>query len=153
MRHEADASPADPEAQTLRLGEQVPEFVVTDLAGESWSLSELQKRSQSGVVSLTFWCTFCHSCRTMEARLQKLADDHKDEAAVLGIAASAADTAGKVENFARSKQFRVPVFLDADGGVADLFGIQLGPRPFAGPDLGRVGGPFSSGLQGQVQWR
>lgn len=123
--HETPASPADPNANRLKVGEKVENLVVNDLAGKSWSLADLQKRSESGVVSLTFWCTFCHSCRTMEARLQTMADDFRDKAAVLGVDASAADSAEKIKDFTRSKKFTVPVFLDAAGEVADLFGIRL----------------------------
>ena len=57
------------------VGEKVPEFRVTDTAGKAWTLADLQKRTESGVVSLTFWCTFCHSCRRTDVPLQKLCDD------------------------------------------------------------------------------
>ena len=124
-RHEEPASPADANARRLKVGEKVQDLVVTDLAGKSWNLSDLQKQSESGVVSLTFWCTFCHSCRMMEARLQKMADYFSAKAAVVGVDASAADSADKVEDFTRNKKFTVPIFLDSDGGVADLFGISL----------------------------
>jgi cytochrome c biogenesis protein CcmG, thiol:disulfide interchange protein DsbE len=109
----------------LAVGDTVPDFVVTDLAGKSWTLGDLQKTSESGVVSLTFWCTFCHSCRMIDGRLQALAADLKEKAAVLGIDASAADDARKVEDFAREKKFSVPVFLDPDGKAADLFGVRV----------------------------
>jgi len=126
--HERGAAHGAPEtipAGSLAVGDKVEGIVVTDLAGKSWNLSELQKRAESGVVSLTFWCTFCHSCRMMDARFQKLASDFKDKAAVVGIDASAADNAKKIEEFARNKQFSVPIFVDAGGKVADLFGIRL----------------------------
>lgn len=121
----APASPADAGAKRIEVGEKVQDLVVSDLAGKPWRLSDLQKRSKSGVVSLTFWCTFCHSCRTMEDRLQKLAADFSDKAAVVAVDASAADSAKKVEDFTRTKKFTVPVYLDANGAVADLFGVHL----------------------------
>jgi peroxiredoxin len=116
---------ASQDPKPLAVGDKVQDFTVTDIAGKTWKLSELQKRTDSGVVSLTFWCTFCHSCRMMEARFQKAAAEYKDKAAVLGIDASAADTAKKVENFIREKKFSVPVFIDSDGKAADLFGVRL----------------------------
>lgn len=109
----------------LAVGDKVPEFTVTDVAGKSWKLSDLQKRTGSGVVCLTFWCTFCHSCRMMDTRFQKVADEFKDKAAVVGLDASAADTPKKVEDFTREKKFSVPVFVDADGKAADLFGVRV----------------------------
>jgi peroxiredoxin len=113
------------ESRKLAVGEKVPDFTVKDAAGKSWTLSDLQKRTESGVVSLTFWCTFCHSCRMMDAAFQKRAADLKDKAAVVGIDASAADTAKRIEDFVRDKKFTVPVFLDAEGKAADLFGVRV----------------------------
>ncbi len=113
------------DSKRLVVGEKVPDFEVTDLAGKTVKLSDLQKRTESGVVSLTFWCTFCHSCRMMDGRFQKLAGEFKDKAAVVGIDASAADTAQKVEDFARAKKFTVPIFRDAEGKAADLFGVRV----------------------------
>ncbi len=110
---------------SVAVGDKVPDFTVIDVEGKAWKLSDLQKRTVSGVVSLTFWCTFCHSCRMMDARFQKVAEEFKDKASILGIDASAADTAKRVEAFAREKNFSVAVFMDADGKIANLFGIRL----------------------------
>ena len=119
----AFARPQEP--RKIAVGEKVPDFTVKDAAGKSWTLSDLQKRTESGVVGLTFWCTFCHSCRMMDAAFQKRAGDLKDKAAVVGIDSSAADTAKRVEDFVRDKKFTVPIFLDADAKAADLFGIRV----------------------------
>ncbi len=113
------------ESKRLIVGDKVPDFEVTDLTGKTVKLSHLQKRTESGVVSLTFWCTFCHSCRMMDARFQKAAAEFKDKAAVVAIDASATDTAKRVEDFTKDKKFAVPVFRDAEGKAADLFGVRL----------------------------
>lgn len=106
-------------------GQVVKDFEVADLTGKVWKLSELQMKSESGVVCLTFWCTFCHSCRQMDGRFQALAEDYKDKASVIGIDASAADDAKKVDAFVRSRSFSVPVYIDQGGKVADQFGIKV----------------------------
>jgi len=118
------------DSKRLAIGDKVPDFTVTDVAGKAWTLGDLQKRTESGVVSLTFWCTFCHSCRMMDARFQKLAADFKDKAAILGIDASAADTSKKVEDFTRDKKFSVPIFIDAGGKAADLFAVRVTTTTF-----------------------
>lgn len=109
----------------LAIGDPVPDLELTDLAGKPVKLSGLRARTPSGVVTLTFWCTFCHSCRMMDAKFQALADDFQGKAAVAGVDASAADDAKKIEDFSRAKKFSVPVFLDAAGKAADLFGVRL----------------------------
>ncbi len=106
-------------------GEAVRDFEVADLSGKVWKLSELQKKTESGVVCLTFWCTFCHSCRQMDARFQTLAADFKDKVTVIGVDASAGDDAKKVDAFVQSKKFSVPVFIDKGGKVADQFGVKM----------------------------
>ncbi|MEO6596635.1 MAG: redoxin domain-containing protein [Planctomycetota bacterium] len=112
-------------AARVAIGEKVPDFSVTDAEGKVWKLSDLQKRTASGVVSLTFWCTFCHSCRHLDAYFQTVATAFQGEAAVLGIDASAADTVEKVEGFRAAKEFSVPVFMDTAGDAADLFGVRV----------------------------
>lgn len=113
------------DSKRLVVGEKVPDFTVTDLAGKSVTLSDLQKRTGSGVVSLTFWCTFCHSCRMMDARFQKLAGELKDKAVVVAVDASATDNAQRVEDFTKAKKFSVPVYMDSEAKAADLFGVRL----------------------------
>lgn len=107
------------------VGDKVPDFSLRDTSGKDWSLAELRKRADSGVVSLTFWCTFCHSCRELDASFQKAAADRRGKAALLALDSSAVDSPEKIEDFRRSRKFDVPVFVDADGKLADLFGVKV----------------------------
>jgi cytochrome c biogenesis protein CcmG, thiol:disulfide interchange protein DsbE len=124
-KHLLQHAVSTPDPKRLVVGDKVPDFEVADLTGKVVTLSDLQKRTDSGVVSLTFWCTTCHSCRMMDARFQKLAAEWKEKATVVGIDANAADTTAKVEDFIRARKFSVPVLLDANGKAADLFGVRL----------------------------
>jgi cytochrome c biogenesis protein CcmG, thiol:disulfide interchange protein DsbE len=124
-KHLLQHAASTPDPKRLVVGDKVPDFEVADLTGKVVTLSDLQKRTDSGVVSLTFWCTTCHSCRMMDARFQKLAAEWKEKATVVGIDANAADTTAKVEDFIRARKFSVPVLLDANGKAADLFGVRL----------------------------
>lgn len=109
----------------LSVGDQVPDFVVQDLGGKPRRLSDLRKATPSGLVSLTFWCSFCHSCRHMEARLDTLAQSMRGKAAVAALDASAGETAEAVSAFAKSKNLTVPILMDDKGQVADLFGVRV----------------------------
>lgn len=110
--------------QSLAVGDKVPEFSVSDTAGKTWTFAELARRSPSGVVSLTYWCTFCHSCRKLDAVLPKTAEDFRGKAAVLGVDASALDSPERIDAFVKEKKFTLPVFID-DGKAADLFGVGV----------------------------
>lgn len=109
----------------LAVGDPVPDFAVRDLQGKTRLLSDLRKQTQSGIVSLTFWCSFCHSCRPVEARLDRFARDHKDQAVVAAIDASAGETAAGVAAFARKRGLSLPILMDTPGKAADLFGVKL----------------------------
>src|SRR5262249_36736803 len=112
-------------AEAIKIGDRVPDFAMKDLTGKSFQLSDLQKRTKSGVVSLTFWCSFCHSCRGVESDLDKFAQVNKGQAAVVAIDASAGETASGITAFARKRGLTLPIVLDAPGKAADLFGVKV----------------------------
>jgi len=108
----------------LPVGQEVPDFSVTDLSGKTLTLSDLQKKSKSGVVTLTYWCSFCHSCRHLEKRLDEFARQQADKATVVLVDASAGETAAGVSAFARKTGLTLPILLDAGGKSVDLFGVR-----------------------------
>jgi peroxiredoxin/YHS domain-containing protein len=136
-------------AAGLAIGQKVPEFSVTDVRGKTWTLSDLQKSAPSGVVSLTFWCSFCHSCRHVEGRLDQFARTHRGKAAVVAVDASAGETAERVAAFAKEKGLTLPILLDAAGKTADLFGVSVTTTTVVIDRAGvlRYRGQFAGGRQ------
>ena len=111
----------------LAIGEVVPNFEVT-LDGKVWKLSELRANKEltaDGTLALTFWCSFCHSCRDVEMDLDKLASEMKGKAGVIAIDASVGETAEEIAEFKTSKGLTLPIAINADASVADLFGIKV----------------------------
>jgi peroxiredoxin len=133
----------------LAVGEPVPDFEVRDVQGKTHRLSDLRKQTKSGIVSLTFWCSFCHSCRPVEARLDRFARDTKDQAVVTAIDASAGETAAGVAAFARQRGLSLPILMDAPGKAADLFGVQQTTTTVVidGQGILRYRGQFQDGDQ------
>jgi peroxiredoxin len=113
------------EPARLAVGARVPDFEVRDLQGRTLRLSDLRKRTKSGIVSLTFWCSFCHSCRDVEKRLDRFAQDYKDQAVVAALDASAGETTAAVTAFAKKTRLTLPILMDAPGKAADLFGVKV----------------------------
>lgn len=108
----------------VQVGEKVPNFTTADLAGKAVTLAELQKRSKTGVVVLTFWCTICTSCRGMEGRLEALHKANQEKAGVYALDANASgETAQKVLEFMKQKRFTFPVLMDTNASVTNLFGV------------------------------
>jgi len=111
----------------VKIGESVPDFSLTLLDGKTWKLSELRKQKRygkDGVVVLTFWCSFCHSCRHIEKPLDELAKRYKGQALVLALDASAGETIEEVVAFAKKKNLSLPIGLDPDGKSVDIFGAR-----------------------------
>lgn len=111
----------------LAIGEVVPDFEVL-LDGKACKLSELQANTDltaDGTLALTFWCSFCHSCRDVEMDLNKLASELKGKAGVIAIDASVGETAEEIAEFKTSKGLTLPIAINADASVADLFGIKV----------------------------
>jgi peroxiredoxin len=113
------------ERPAVRVGDKVPDFALKDLGGKSRTLTELRKSAKSGVVALTFWCSFCHSCRHMEGNLDALARNTRAEAVVMALDASAGETPERVKSFAKEKGLTLPIVMDPEGKLADLFGVGV----------------------------
>jgi thiol-disulfide isomerase/thioredoxin len=113
---------------TVAVGEKIPDFSVRALDGKAVKLSELQKdkkRTKTGVVVLSFWCSTCSSCRRVEHPLDKLAKDYQGQAAVIALDANAGETAERVAVFAKEKGLALPIVLDPGGRTADVFGTEV----------------------------
>ena len=110
----------------IAIGDVVPDFEVT-INGASRKLTELQKDAsltEDGTLSFTFWCSFCHSCRDVEADLDKLATKYKGKVGIIALDASAGETMDAVTEFAKHKGLSLPIALNPDGAAADLFGVS-----------------------------
>src|SRR5262249_50029409 len=122
-------TPVEPKRKgTVAVGEKVPDFSVQTLDGKTVKLGELQKdekRTKTGVVVLSFWCSTCGSCRRVEHHLDKLARDYEGRAAVIALDANAGETAVRVAAFAKEKGLTMPIVLDPGGRTADLFGTEV----------------------------
>lgn len=111
-------------ASPITLGDKATALSATDLAGKPLALADLQRGADGKPlpVVLTFWCSFCHSCRHVEQDLDKLAAKYRGKANVYALDSSAGETAGAVTAAAKKAGLTLPIVMDADGKAADLFG-------------------------------
>lgn len=121
-RHDHGTDPST----AIAIGDKVPDFEVA-IEGKTWKLSELREdpaMTSDGTLVLTFWCSFCHSCRDMEEHLDELAKHYQGTVGVIALDASAGETAEGVAAFAAENGFTFPIALNPGGTAADIFGTR-----------------------------
>ena len=121
--HDLLERPANP----ISIGDKVPNFEIT-IDDKKWTLSQLRKNTKltnNGTIVLTFWCSFCHSCRDVDQSLNQLAEQYKGKAAVIALDASDGETTEGVNQFAKKKGLTLPIALNASGSAADIFGTKV----------------------------
>ena len=118
----------DKKVNPHHLGDKVPDFEVSTLRGKKTSLKSIQadpKTNSSGVTVLTFWCSFCGSCRQVDQPLSELAEKYEGKVAVYALDSSAGEESRTISKVLKEKRLKMPVLIDAEGKVADLFGAKM----------------------------
>ena len=101
-----------------------PQFTLKDLAGKTWTFSELRGK----VVLVNFWATWCPPCRKEMPDLETLYQRFESKGfVVLGISD---EEAAKVAPFIAARKVTFPVLLDPGRKVNDLFLVEGIPRSF-----------------------
>jgi len=111
----------------IAVGDIVPDFEIT-IDGKKFKLTALQENktlTEDGTLVLTFWCSFCHSCRDVEHRLDELARQYKGKVGVIALDASMGETAEDVSEFAEENKLTMPIALNTSGTAADIFGARV----------------------------
>ncbi|MEC9097458.1 MAG: TlpA disulfide reductase family protein [Planctomycetota bacterium] len=116
------------ELKTYHLGDTIPNFKIRTLQGRKTSLQAIQadeKNNSSGITVLTFWCSFCGSCRRVDKPLSDLSQKYKGKVAIFALDSSAGEEARTISNVLKEKKLEMPVLIDAKGDLADLFGVKM----------------------------
>ncbi len=106
------------------VGHPAPDFTVTTLAGEPFTLSELRGKP----VVLNFWATWCPPCRAELPELQAAAQRYDGEIVIAGV--NQAEAAGQVREFADAMGLGFVIPLDADAQVSRKYGARSLPTTF-----------------------
>lgn len=100
-------------------------FSFLDSRSQRVDLTQLSATTPSGLVSCTFWCSRCHSCRQAEPQLIQLHQEMKGRVAVVAVDASFYDDAPAIARYVKDAGLPVPVLRDFPGGLADCLQIDL----------------------------
>lgn len=120
----SDAAPASaglPPAPAV--GHPAPDFSLTLLAGETFTLSELR-----GPVVLNFWATWCPPCRAELPELQAASERLAGQVAIIGV--NQAEAPADVGAFVAGLGLSFPMPLDARGEASRLYAVRSLPTTF-----------------------
>ena len=103
-----------------------PDFTLQDLAGRSYTLSDLKGQ----VVLVNIWATWCGPCKREIPSLVRLYQSRRDKG--LEILAVSVDrtSSARVASFAERFQMNFPVLLNPRGDVANKYWARSIPSTF-----------------------
>jgi thiol-disulfide isomerase/thioredoxin len=101
---------------------------VTDNTGKAFRLGTLRRSDESTgkIAVLTFWCTTCHSCRSIERSFDEKAKVYEGQGALfLAVDSNFTDSAQRVNRFLEQHELSFPVLMDSESEIARYFGAKL----------------------------
>jgi len=125
MKREERAKIEKPTTVSRQWG-NAPDFTLSDLDGESLTLSEFRGK----VIILNFWATWCPPCRREIPDFIDLYRSYKDKGLIiLGINLDAGDIRS-VKRFSEEYGINYPVVIGNDSVTQDYGGIRAIPTTF-----------------------
>lgn len=114
------------------LGVEAPAFEIPALDGAPVSLASLREGGR--VVVLDFWATWCPPCRAGLPVLVEAMKGYKDDQAVF-YAINLMEDVPTIRRFLEGEKLDLKVLLDAEGAVAEQYGVSGIPQTvIIGPD-------------------
>ncbi len=106
------------------LGQKAPPFSAPMLDGGSF---ELAQHLDGKVVILDFWATWCGPCVRALPIISEVAGSYKDQG-VEFYAVNLGDEPDAVQQFLEEHKLNVPVLLDRDGRIGELYKAEAIPQ-------------------------
>lgn len=111
-------------AQEIK-GNAAPDFILPDLKGNNYKLSE---NLNQGPILINFWATWCIPCRE---EMKKLVDVYKkfegDGLQILAISIDDPKSVARVKSFINSRKYPFKVLLDTNSEVMQSFQAENPP--------------------------
>jgi cytochrome c biogenesis protein CcmG, thiol:disulfide interchange protein DsbE len=138
-----DSRNAESARKIATVGLQAPDFELTDINGKIWRLAELKGK----VVLVTFWATWCDSCKEENPSLQKLITSEKDNNNFIALTLLYDDSAQNAAAYLKRNNFSFNVLLD-DKKTSSGYGITGVPETFVISKKGII----SNKIVGPINW-
>ncbi|WP_245153869.1 thiol-disulfide oxidoreductase ResA [Jeotgalibacillus proteolyticus] len=110
------------ERMIVKAGDQAPDFVLTDLNGETHRLSDYKGQG----VFLNFWGTWCKPCEKEMPYMENQYQAFKDQGVQI-LAVNVGESEFQVKNFAKKYNLSFPIVRDSQKDV--MYSYAIGPLP------------------------
>lgn len=94
------------------LGKPFQDFTVTDIDGNTFTLSEALIDHEA--VLINFWATWCGPCRSEFPAINKVYEKYKDRVAFIALSTEPGDTNEVISSFRRENGLTLPMGRDED---------------------------------------
>ncbi len=112
-----------PPAEAPTVGAIAPDFSLTNLEGETVTLSQFRGRP----VVINFWATWCIPCRREMPAFQEALEAHRDQDLVI-LAINLEEEASRVEPFVEELGLSFEILYDSDGAINKSYQVTGLPR-------------------------
>jgi thiol-disulfide isomerase/thioredoxin len=119
-------------------GDTAPDFIVPTLDGHAETRLAALLEPHTQPVSLTFWASWCEFCQADMPRFDQIFLRYQDRVTFLAVTSEDADSRADVEAYVRSAGLHLPIYSDADGSIADAYGVVNVPTLFLIDAHGRI---------------
>lgn len=109
----------------VREGDMAPDFVLKDLDGKEYRLSDYRGKG----VFLNFWGTYCKPCKKEMPYIDNQYKKYKDQGVEV-IAVNVGETDLSIRNFVEQYNLSFPIVVDKDGEVQETYNIYPLPATF-----------------------
>ncbi|WP_282019648.1 thiol-disulfide oxidoreductase ResA [Planomicrobium okeanokoites] len=105
--------------ELLQVGDQAPDFALTDLNGDRHQLSDYKGQG----VFVNFWGTWCKPCEKEFPLMDRQYQVYKDQGVQI-LAVNIAQSDYEVEQYAERKNLTFPIVIDKDKSVMQAYNIR-----------------------------
>ena len=99
------------------LGKPFQDFTVTDIDGNTFTLSEALKDHEA--VLINFWATWCGPCRSEFPAINKVYEEYKDKVAFIALSIEPEDKNEVISSFRQTNGLSLPMGRDKDHKLYD----------------------------------
>lgn len=107
------------------VGRLAPDFTLTDLKGNSVTLSDFQGK----VVFINFWASWCVPCRVEMPEIEAVYQEYKSQGVVV-IGIDLFEDENVVREFVQQGDYSWTFVIDTTGEVTKSYGVTLIPTSF-----------------------